>query len=189
MRFEEELGYIVNPKIKAIAEQGVALIPDYFYHVSASSPGKYHPNYTLGDEGLYRHVKAAVKTARMLFGCESVFTFSPDEQDLIIASLILHDGWKQGIDGSSGYTLHEHPMIASEVLYECVRVNGGEEVYFLEAICANIESHMGQWNRDPYKKGNVVMPLPRTKMEKYVHLCDYIASRKPLEFNFSVEVK
>ena len=80
-------------------------------------------------------------------------------------------------------------MIASEVLYECVRVNGGEEVYFLEAICANIESHMGQWNRDPYKKSNVVMPLPRTKMEKYVHLCDYIASRKPLEFNFSVEVK
>jgi hypothetical protein len=43
---------------------------------------------------------------------------------------------------------------------------------------------MGQWNTD--KRSSVVLPKPKTVIEKLVHLADYLASRKSLEFNFEV---
>lgn len=41
-----------------------------------------------------------------------------------------------------------------------------------------IETHMGQW--DQFGK----LPQPRSTREKFVHLCDYIASRREI----SIEV-
>ena len=37
-----------------------------------------------------------------------------------------------------------------------------------------IASHMGQWN----KTKSMEMPVPETPAQKFVHLCDYLASRK-----------
>jgi hypothetical protein len=181
MYFEEELNFIINEEIKDIAVQGVSFIPEYFYHVSASSTGKYHPAYTVGEEGLYRHVQAAVRIAKMLF---NIHDFTPDEQDVIIASLILHDGWKQGLDGAKERTLHAHPLIAVDVLKHRVECNTETQEEFLDQVCWNISSHMGQWNTN--KWDGTVLPVPESKMQKYVHMCDYIASRKPIEFNFTV---
>lgn len=183
MYFEKEISLIEDLDIRDIAEQGVKLIPDYFYHVPASSSGKYHPSYTVGNEGLYRHVKAAVSIAKMLF---NIHDFTPIEKDIIIASLILHDGWKQGLDGSGGKTLHAHPVIATEVLFENIELdNSDKKGLALETICSNIASHMGQWNTSD--RDSTVLPLPITPTQKFVHMCDYLASRKPLEYNFSVE--
>ncbi len=181
--FEKELSYIRNTIVREVAEEGVSLIPDYFYHVPASSSGKYHPQYALGEGGLYRHVQAAVSVAKMLF---TIHDFTEVEQDLIIASLILHDGWKQGFDGSAGKTLHAHPLIAANALRANILAEVDPRLYTLETICDNISSHMGQWNTNQYD--TTVLPLPKTKMEKFVHLCDYIASRKSLEYNFSVDI-
>ena len=139
--FEKELLLIKNPIIKEIAEEGIALLPDYFYHVPASSTGKYHPNYALGDGGLYRHVRAAVGIAVDLF---RIYNFASDEQDLIIVSLILHDGWKQGLDGITGNTVHAHPLIATKVLIEKISTEGkSEKALYLTLVCENISSHMG----------------------------------------------
>jgi hypothetical protein len=179
--FEKELSYIKDESVKKIAEEGVALLPDYFYRVPASSTGKYHPNYALGDGGLYRHVQAAVSIAIELF---RIYTFTPIEQDIIVAALILHDGFKQGEDGS-GNTTHEHPLIAVKVLKEKIDTKESpEKEEYLNIICDCISKHMGQWVSSIYS--SVVLPLPVTEMEKYVHLIDYLASRKSLEFNFSL---
>jgi hypothetical protein len=62
-KFEQEIELIKNPAIKNIAKQGVDLLPDYFFKVPASSTGKYHPSFALGEGGLYRHVRAAVGIA------------------------------------------------------------------------------------------------------------------------------
>jgi len=179
--FKRELNYIKNPVVKEITMEGIALIPDYFYTVPASSSGKYHPSYALGDGGLYRHVQAAVSIAKMLF---TIYEFTESEQDLIIASLILHDGWKQGFDGSGGKTLHAHPVIAANALRANISAEADPRLYILDTICNNISSHMGQWNINQYD--STILPLPNTSMEKFVHLCDYIASRKSLEYNFAV---
>lgn len=40
----------------------------------------------------------------------------------------------------------------------------------------------GQWNTARYSK--VELPKPKNKYQKFVHLCDYLASRKFLEMNF-----
>ena len=80
-KFEQEIELIKNPAIKNIAKQGVDLLPDYFFKVPASSTGKYHPSFALGEGGLYRHVRAAVGIAVELF---RIYNFAPDEQDIII---------------------------------------------------------------------------------------------------------
>ena len=50
--FKDELNYLKNEDIKKSAMELINLLPDYFFHEAASSTGKYHPKYALGDGGL-----------------------------------------------------------------------------------------------------------------------------------------
>jgi hypothetical protein len=156
-------------------------VPDYFFTVAASSTGKYHPSYALGDGGLVRHTKAAVRIAYELF---RIFDFSPVEEDHIIAAIILHDAWKHGeVDG--GYTVTAHPLVASKHFQEAFAGVMGEGD--LTNVTGAISTHMGQWNKD-YKTGKEVLPTPKTKMGHFIHLCDYLASRKMIEVNWDAGV-
>ena len=47
--FEVELTYLKSDRIKKACLEMTKLLPDYFYEVPASSTGKYHPSYSLGD--------------------------------------------------------------------------------------------------------------------------------------------
>lgn len=181
--FAKELSLIKTPEIRDIAEQGVKLIPEFFYSLPASSSGKYHPNYALGDGGLYRHVKAAMIICEELLRLD-MFKFSDVERDIIRASILLHDGWKQGTI-RDGHTIFDHPLVASAELKKGIVIKDGLCQAHLDLICSNIESHMGQWNAG-YHGETATLPLPRTQMQKFVHICDYLASRKQLEVNFSV---
>ena len=97
--FERELEYIKNEKYKESAKRLLNLLPDYFYEIPASSTGKYHPEFALGEGGLVRHTKVAVKMAYELLNLESVGAyFTDDEKDLIMISLMIHDGLKSGIE-------------------------------------------------------------------------------------------
>ena len=49
-------------------------------------------------------------------------------------------------------------------------------------MCRMIESHMGKWNTNKYSK--VVLPVPNDKYERFVHMCDYLASRSYLSVRF-----
>ena len=79
--FEKELEYINNERYKKSAMTLIELLPDYFFSVPASSTGKYHPSFSLGDGGLLRHTKAAVRMANELFG---IYKFPDRIKDLII---------------------------------------------------------------------------------------------------------
>ena len=66
------------------------------------------------------------------------------------------------------------------------RINvSNEEFVKLEEQVKDIQrlilSHMGQWNKD--KEGNEILPKPEKEDEKFVHLCDYLASRRFIEMN------
>lgn len=165
-------------------------IPDYFYEIPASTTGKYHPEYSLGQGGLVRHTKAAVLIAKMLFGIEMYSkVFTELQQDLMLAALILHDSYKCGITHEQ-YTRYDHPIIAAN---EIRKMSGLEEemdyidpvtkqqtkISQKEYIARCIEHHMGQWTED--YKGNKVLEKPRNGCEKFVHQADYLASRKNLE--------
>lgn len=180
--FEKEIEWISNDKIKEFAKVAVEGLPDYFFKVAASSTGRYHPVYALGDGGLVRHTKAALKIANDLLSLEMFSKkYSGDDRDLILVALMLHDGWKHGRDYSK-YTVVEHPLVAAEYIREIAEDNISLTKEQVEKLSSMIASHMGQWNTNKYKKE--IMPKPKNGMQMFVHLCDYLASRRYLDMDF-----
>ena len=166
---------IKNTNIKEQLFNAFEHVYSYFYKVAASSTGKYHPTYALGEGGLLRHTIAATKIACDIVNLE-MFELTDDEKDYIICALLLHDTCKHGIPETK-YTVHDHPLQAAElVMTFCTKE-------FANNVAPLIASHMGQWNTSKYDK--TVLPKPETKMQKIVHLCDYLASRKYLEVIFN----
>lgn len=166
--FTEELSLIRNEYIKKFLEYCIDNLPNYFFRVAASSSGKYHPEYALGNGGLLRHTKAAFWIANELFNLE-MFQFSEEERDLMLTALILHDGQKQG--KREGNTVFDHPLLAADFVKQCHIETGllnDEQMKFLYDCIA---AHMGQFNTVKYSK--TVLPKPKTRAEKFVHLCDY----------------
>ena len=74
--FNKELGYIKDERIRNSLKTMLNLLPEYFYQIPASSTGKYHPEFTLGDGGLVRHVRAAVRIAYELLQNLSIKHFT-----------------------------------------------------------------------------------------------------------------
>lgn len=168
--------------VKEFATKAVDKLPDYFFEVAASSTGKYHPEYSLGSGGLVRHTKAAVTIAKELLALEHNNTYSDDEKDIILASLILHDGLKHGL-AESKFTVATHPTEVANWLKDDDELNSMIESSLFEVMLGAISSHMGQWNTD-YRSKKEILPKPKTEIEKFVHMCDYLASRKYLLFDF-----
>lgn len=173
--FVKELKLIKNEDIKEDLIKILNLLPDYFYEVGASSTGKYHPLFAQGSMGLIRHTKAAVKIASELFNLEMFDSLTQREKDLVIYSLMVHDGLKYG-NVKKEFSLFEHPLLMGNFILENSKLDEKE------IISNMIKSHMGQWNTN--KNSNVILPKPITKLEKIVHISDYLASRKYLNINF-----
>ena len=179
--FKKELTYIVDTDIRESARTMLDKLPEYFYSVPASSTGKYHPKFALGDKGLVRHTKAAVRIAYELLNNKIIGNvFTDREKDLIIMSVMLHDGCKSGLTKTE-YTVVNHPLIVSKLIKDnasLLKLNEGD----LNLVCSMIESHMGEFSKD--YKGNTILPLPNNKYQKFVHMCDYLASKKFLDIKF-----
>jgi len=180
--FRKEIGYIKDENRKNDLKLLIDLIPDYFFLVPASSTGKYHPDFALGDGGLVRHTKVAVRMAKELLDNNTVgFKFSDSDKDLIIMALILHDGVKSGIEHSK-YTKFDHPLLVSKLIMEN-KDKLSMDIDDLRRLCTMIESHMGEWTIDPYTKEEV-LPKPKNAEQRFVHMCDFLASRKFLDVKF-----
>lgn len=180
--FEKELGLITDSNLRDFIKNCLEETPDYFFTMAASTTGKYHPEYSLGDGGLVRHTQAAVKIANDLLRNDLYSKILP-HRDEIIAALIMHDSIKKGFDGSA-FTTIDHPLKAAEFICSMSQKLNYQDSK-IELICGMIASHMGQWNMDRAKKE--VLPKPQTLEQKFVHLCDYLASRKFLIVNFDLD--
>lgn len=179
--FKQEINYIKNSKYRENALILIKLLPDYFFEVPASSTGKYHPAFALGMGGLVRHTKVAIKIAYELLNNPIIGEpFKSEEKDLMILSLILHDGLKSGVR-KSNYTCFDHPILIANFIKEHKKdlTLTDNEILFITNV---IESHMGPWNKSDYS--DVVLPIPKNKYQKFVHMCDYLASRKFLNVDF-----
>lgn len=179
--FLKELSYIKSERIRENAIVLINLLPDYFFKIPASSTGKYHPKFSLGDGGLVRHTKAAVRIAHDLLISKCLgFSFNDNEKDLIILALLIHDGLKSGkIQGK--YTAFDHPILISNLVKENknkLDFNDSE----LNLLTSMLESHMGEFNTTPYSK--VELPIPSNKYERFVHMCDLLSSKKYLDITF-----
>ena len=179
--FKNELDFIKSDRIRKSCIEMLKILPDYFFEIEASSTGKYHPNYALGKGGLVRHTKAAVRIAKELLGDACIGDkYTQDEKDLMIMALILHDGVKSGVPKEK-YTRFDHPIMIGQMIMdneENMELEM-EEIEFLDDV---IKTHMGPWTTD--YNGVEVLERPKTKYQNFVHMCDFLASRKFLEVPF-----
>lgn len=177
-----ELNYINNPRIQQGMEEIVNLLPAYFFTVPTSATGKYHPKFSGGKGGLLRHCKAAMKIGYDLFG-NSILSprVSEDGADLILVAIFIHDGLKLGLP-QENTTRWDHPILMQKFLLDNeakIPSLTHDELVFMGDI---ISTHMGEWVYD--KSGKKVLEEPVTQIQKFVHLCDYISSRKAINFEF-----
>ena len=176
--FTKEISYIKNESKKRDLEYLIKLLPDYFFIIPASSSGKYHPKFANTKNGLVKHTKAAVRIAYDMF--ETYNNFTDDDKDLIIMALIMHDGLKKGLIEEED-TRHDHPLLVSKLIMENVS-NLEMDIDDVRKLCMMIESHMGKWNT--HKKSDVVLPVPTSEIQRFVHRCDYLASRSYMNIRF-----
>ena len=190
LKLKTEIDYIKNERIKNACTEMVKLLPDYFFEVPAASTGKYHPAYASGEGGLLRHTKGAVRIAIEILSDPSTGDkYTSDEKDMMIMALILHDGLKSGIPKEK-YTRFDHPILMADYIMDNEEMLG-LEVEEIEFICDAIKTHMGVWTTD--YNGVEVLEKPKTKYQNFVHLCDFLASRKcillPFDENNEISVQ
>lgn len=179
--FEKEFSYIKDKDIREDAKFLIANLPDYYFTVDASSTGKYHPKYASGVGGLSRHIKSAVKMANELLLDPCIAKpYQDRDMDLIILSLLIHDGLKYGKEKEQ-YTRFDHPILIRDFVEEN-RDNLSMNSEDIEKVKNAVASHMGPWNTSNYS--SVVLPIPKAPMEKFVHMCDYLASRRFINLEF-----
>lgn len=181
--FEMEISYIKDIDLIDSFKKMIELLPDYFFEEAASTTGKYHPKFSLGTGGLVRHAKVAVRIGYELLENPSIGSkYTNREKDLMLIALTLHDGLKCGLPKEK-YTRTDHPLLICNYLKEHKdEIKLKEED--LEFICSVISTHMGPWNTDYYTKEEV-LPVPKDKYQNFVHMCDYLASRKFLSVEFN----
>lgn len=173
--FNKELEYIKSDRIKKACSKMIELLPDYFFVVAAASTGKYHPEYAQGEGGLLRHTKAAVRIAYELLSDPAIGDkYTTDEKDLMLMGLLLHDGLKHGLPEEK-YTKYDHPILMADYIMDNEDVLE-LEIPEIEFIMDVIKTHMGPWTTD--YNGNEILEKPKTKYQNFVHMCDYLASRK-----------
>jgi hypothetical protein len=179
---EPILNTFENEDIKEFAIELLNNLPEYVWHVGASSTGKYHPAYSLGEGGLMRHQMAVVRFLNFFLELEQYGAgMTSRERDLMRTAALIHDGMKSGTQEDytkSKYTKFNHPILMAEVVRSTDGLNTSERDFIAHCI----ESHMGQWAFD--KKTNIELPKPKDEYQKLVHLADYLASRKSLAMDF-----
>lgn len=207
--FEREIGYIANPILQKIVAETLDSAPECIKIIPASSSMKYHPEYAIvkgevkdnGDViegGLVKHVKAVVGIANCLIGTEIfknlILGFEENDTtllslyaDAVYASCILHDSCKP--DNSEKHTTRfDHPLVGAKLFKEIASkyINENNMEYMkivVPLVYKGIASHMGQFCTAPYARG-IVLPKPSNNFEEFVHMCDYLVSRKFIDFNF-----
>ena len=184
--FLEELSYIDNEDYSEALLKVIEMLPEYWLHEPASSTGKYHPDYALGEGGLLRHSKAAMRIGLELLNNPAIGgKYTAREKDLMLMSLLVHDGLKLGLPQEK-YTRFDHPILMGQFVVDHKDEIGlsEEDAKFMQDV---IKTHMGNWTTD--YNGNEVLEPPKTKYQNFVHMCDFLASRKCLLVPFDEENK
>lgn len=204
--FKKDIKFIKSKHLQKIVANTLDASPECIQYIAASSTGKYHPEFSLGTGGLVRHIKATVGFAYALIE-SSVLEgmlkaenpsggYNTNYEDIVYASLILHDCCKARDDDEEHRTQFAHPLLAATLFKNTankyIEENKDnicdEDMIRLKEVIPLIErcvvSHMGKYNRSKYEK-DVVLLKPTTVLEWFVHQCDLLSSRRYLDFDYN----
>ncbi len=198
--FEKEISYISDETLQNIVRDTLNAAPECIQTIPASSSGKHHPKADLGEGGLVRHVRAVTAIAKDMIDTDIfkniVLGVGADDYetimiyaDVALAACILHDCMKPD-DTPKHSTVFDHPLKAANLFKGTAKkyitkANMDYMKIVIPLVHSCISCHMGQFTTAPYAKG-IVLPKPKLGIEQFVHMVDYIASRKFIDFNFEV---
>ena len=184
--FEKEIAYMEIENIKDFFKRAITLVPDYFFEVPAASSGKFHSVLECGFGGLVYHTRSVAKVANYLVNLQQYKSkLNEVEKDCIICAALLHDCIKHDWGNKTGFSVHQHPVLAAEFVKTDERLDGivSDEIRII--IGDAIASHSGEWTTS--KRSKIVLPYPQTLVQELVHLSDYIASRSDIHILFEGE--
>ena len=130
----------------------------------------------LSEEILEDQKKNRIDHMTYLPGMEDI---GSDVMDQVISAMNAYDYEK--------YTRFDHPLLAASFVkkHKDKLSLSDEELNLMTRV---ISSHMGIWNKD--FNDNEVLPVPKDKYERFVHLCDYLSSKKFLNVDFDgIDIK
>lgn len=181
--FQKEIDYLNGEDFKEFVKNAITLLPNYFFEVPASSSGKFHSALESGFGGLVYHTKAVAKVANYLVNLQQYKSKLNDiERDCVITAGLLHDCIKHNWENKTGFSVHEHPVLAGEFVKTDERLQGilSDEIRII--IGDAISSHSGEWTTN--KRSKTVLPSPQNLVQELVHLSDYISSRSDIHILF-----
>ena len=181
--FEKEIGYMEIENIKDFFKKAITLVPNYFFEVPASSSGKFHSALECGYGGLVYHTKSVAKVANYLVNLQQYKSkLNEVEKDCVICAALLHDCLKHDWENKTGFSVHQHPLLAAQFVQENKGLNCIVSDEIREIIAKAIASHSGEWTTS--KRSKIILPSPQTLVQELVHLSDYIASRSDIHILF-----
>jgi hypothetical protein len=184
--FEKEIDYMEIENIKDFFKKAITLVPDYFFEVPASSSGKFHSSLECGFGGLVYHTRSVAKVANYLVNLQQYKSkLNEVEKDCVICAALLHDCLKHGEENKTGFSVHQHPVLAAEFVKTDSRLSEIVSDDIRTMIGDAIASHSGEWTTS--KRSKIILPSPRTLVQELVHLSDYIASRGDIHILFEGE--
>lgn len=184
--FDKEISYMEIENIKDFFKKAITLVPDYFFEVPAASSGKFHSVLECGFGGLVYHTRSVAKVANYLINLHQYKSkLNEVEKDCVICAALLHDCLKHDWENKTGFSVHQHPVIASEFIKNDERLNGILSDEIRNIIGDAVASHSGEWTTS--KRSRVVLPSPQTLVQELVHLSDYMASRSDIHILFDGE--
>jgi hypothetical protein len=176
--FEKTLALIKSEEKREWVKKVLGIFPEHFWTQPTSTTGKYHPVCSNVRSGLLIHTKRVVWFAIRFM---NAFKYIENNQvtnikvyDNIIASCILHDGFKGGKGQCDYKTYEDHPILV-EQHYKEIFPNEKLELWQQE-IFELIKHHMAFWGPKSVKKPIEKYTIP----ELIVYMADYFASRKEL---------
>ena len=184
--FEKEIAYIEIEDIKDFFRKAISLVPDYFFEVPAASSGKFHSVLECGFGGLVYHTRSVAKVANYLVNLQQYKSRLNDvERDCVVCAALLHDCLKHDWENKTGFSVHQHPVLAAEFVKTDSRLDGIVSEEIRSIIGDAVASHSGEWTTS--KRSKVVLPSPQNLVQELVHLSDYIASRGDIHILFEGE--
>lgn len=184
--FEKEIAYMEIENIKDFFKKAITLVPDYFFEVPASSSGKFHSSLECGFGGLVYHTRSVAKIANYLVNLQQYKSkLNEVEKDCVICAALLHDCLKHGEENKTGFSVHQHPVLAAEFIKTDERLDEIVSDDIRTIIGDAVASHSGDWTTS--KRSKIILPSPQTLVQELVHLSDYIASRGDIHILFEGE--
>ena len=173
-------------KDEEVKELTIALLKKYdkkLEELPASISGKHH----LG-EFVKEHIIRVVWFVKRVV---EEFNLSQDEKDVLLSSALLHDigncvvvtkernaeefqklyktGWNKSVEGSKYHPVIGMFLVGKEIIEKKLYTNP-----LVIKVALAISSHMSHWSHPE-------CPLPRNDLEKFLALCDYLASKENIK--------